>query len=196
MRCAQELREALRESVDAFSHTCECVPVLCSMAYRGWEPWACAPLRVRLLGKSVVVLVLVLSSMVLDINSTSIWEQDLPPRKVVWQSRLRALAQAMPWMSGMPACHARLIDRCCVHVCVCCEPAGHVCVNFTNLLESISMRLDAMQRLSSYDYDFSQSPSPLEPSKQPIRAALAHGYFQESSDPCSTPLPAPAATRD
>lgn len=50
------------------------------------------------------------------------------------------------------------------------------------------------QSLSSYD--FSQSLSPLKlNSKQPIRAAV-HDYFQESSEPCSTPLPAPAATRD
>lgn len=39
-----------------------------------------------------------------------------------------------------------------------------------------------------------QSPSPLKlNSKQSIRAA---SYFQESSEPCSTPLLAPAATRD
>lgn len=51
MRCAQELREALRESIDAFLHTYStCLRVCACMAHLGWEPWACAPFRVRLLG--------------------------------------------------------------------------------------------------------------------------------------------------
>lgn len=42
MRCAQELREALRESIDALLHAC----VVCAcMVHRRWEPWACAPSR-------------------------------------------------------------------------------------------------------------------------------------------------------
>lgn len=114
MRCAQELREALRESIDALLHAC--VVCLYGTSWLLGTMGVCSFSCICLGTQRVSVLVLSCLALVPDINSSSIWRSSATQSCLAEPLEGPGSGQVMP---GMPAYHARLIDTQTAAALIC-----------------------------------------------------------------------------